>query len=222
MKQAFLIHLAAFILFITGCANAPISPSTENQTSNEVEKTEVPERIALYWENTTAPHPERKPWSDLIIETFRKDLAVYSKATDILDFCPKFASLSAQDRLKAFGELWVAVAYYESGFKPTSASVDVGKPELKDTWSVGLYQMSVVDQKNYKLDFGFKYEDLLKPLPNIKLALAIFKRQIENRKYIAIPAPNPGLYWAVLRPGGKYDKSDLIAERVKKYAPKCN
>lgn len=208
------------MVFMVGCAGVKVSPLP----SNEVEKIEVPEssaRISLSWENTTAPHPERAPWSDLVVSTFKTDLSVFSAAVDVEKFCPKFKSLSAQDRLRALGELWVGVAYYESGFKPTSASVDVGKPELKDTWSVGLYQMSVVDQKNYGLTFGYKYDDLLTPLPNIKLALAILKRQIEKRKYFAIPAPNPGLYWAVLRPGGKYDKSDLIIARVKKYAPNC-
>lgn len=224
MKIA-LIYICAFFLFVMGCANLP------QMTPEEIAKSDAqglpsvetkPSRIALYWENTTAPHPERIPWSDALISAFKADLATFSKATDITYFCPKFKSLDETGKLKALGEFWVAVANFESGYKKTSASVDVGKPDQKDTWSVGLYQMSVVDQKNYGLNFGYTYDDLLNPLPNIKLALAILKRQIEKRGVLAIPAPNPGLYWAVLRPGGKYDKSALIAERVKKYAPKCN
>lgn len=225
------IFLASIFLLAAGCGDMPVDGSWDKPAaSNEVEKIEVPKkpatqpaaRIALYWENTTAPHPERKPWSDAVIGLFKKDLDTFKKASDISTFCPKFQSLGESDQLKALGEFWVAVSYFESGFNPASASVDVGTKENKDTWSVGLYQMSVVDQKNYKLPFGYKYDDLLKPIPNITLALAVLKAQVEKRGVLAIPAPNPGLYWAVLRPGGKYDHSAEIAGRVKKYAPKCN
>lgn len=199
--------IALGFFFLGGCVSSP---------SNEVAKTEVAPRIALYWENTSAPHPERMPWSDGLVALFKKDLETFKKASDISIFCPKFHSLGEQDQLKALGEFWVAVAYYESGFDPKSAAVDVGVESNKDTWSVGLYQMSVVDQKNYRLDFGYKYDDLLKPLPNITLALAVLKAQVIKRGVLAVLRPNPGVYWAVLR-----DKSPQIADRVKKYAPNC-
>lgn len=202
-----MLIFGAFFFLSVGCQTPPASknPPPAQET-----------RIALYWENTSAKHPEREPWSNYLVALFRKDLDTFKKASDISIFCPKFHSLGEQDQLKALGEFWVAVAYYESGFNPKSAAVDVGTQSDKNTWSVGLYQMSVVDQKNYRLDFGYDYDDLLEPLPNIHLGLAVLKAQVLKRGVLAVLRPNPGVYWAVLR-----DKSPEIASRVQKYASKC-
>jgi hypothetical protein len=221
--------LGILFLALTACQTAP--PAGDGGLSKAVGQVlkgaeavplaTPPPRIALYWENTTAPHTERMVWSDAVIAAFKADLPTFAGAKDITVFCPKFGVLSEDQKLKALGEFWVAVAYYESGFNPKSASVDVGTKDNKDTWSVGLYQMSVTDQKNYGFPFGFDYDDLQTPLPNIKLALAVLKKQVASKGLLAIPAPQKGVYWAVLRPGGKFDKSAKIAERVKKYASFC-
>ncbi|MGZ3772995.1 MAG: transglycosylase SLT domain-containing protein [Pseudobdellovibrionaceae bacterium] len=186
---------------------APEKPSVET----------VKPRIALYWENTTEAHPERAAWSDEVVKTLRESIAVFDTAKDINEFCPKYHYLSEDLRLKAWGELLVGTALFESAFNPASASVDVGKKSDKNTWSVGLFQISVVDQQSYKIPMGYVYSDLLKPIPNIHLALAILKKQIQNRGYIVVPS-NP--YWATLY-RKKYSKVDSIIARTKKYAPAC-
>lgn len=184
----------------------------------------TPEPIAgvispLSWE---AGHPERAPWSDAILMDVLDNLnQSYSKASDIKTFCPKYMSIAQVDRARAWGELFVGIIYYESSFNPASASVDVGKVGDKNTYSVGLFQMSVVDQVNYGFKFGYTYADLLKPIPNINLALAIFKRQLDKYGVIGIPVGSKGLYWATIHPGGKYDNTKDIAARVQKYVEAC-
>jgi len=108
------------------------------------------------------------------------------------------------------------MVYYESGFNPRSASVDVGTKENRDTHSVGLMQMSVVDQKNYGFNFGFNYDDLMDPIKNLTLAMAIMKRQVEKKgRLILRKGTDTGVYWAVIYKGGKYDKSAAIIAGVK-------
>lgn len=197
---------------LSACAQLPQQPTTP--TVPEVQTQSVANEVALSWE---VKDPSRKSWSKKIISLLDEGFETFDKVQDMNQFCPKYASLSKTQKLKTWGELWVAVAYFESGYKPTSASVDVGTKTNKDTWSVGLYQMSVVDQKNYKLNFGYTYDDLLKPEPNITLALAILKRQIEKRGLIVVPS-NP--YWAVIY-NGKYPKITEIKARIKPQLSFC-
>jgi len=203
------LFVITMISFLVGCESK----------SDPVE--EAPKPISLSWENTTAPHPERKPWSEYLIGKISEKKAVLDTAKDIGIFCPNYGNLDQNLQMKAWGELWVAVAYYESGYNPKTSSVDVGKPGDKDTYSVGLYQMSVVDQKNYKIPLGYKLDDLLTAKPNIHLAIEIFALQIAKRGKVFIPKGEPGLYWAVIHPGGKYDKTKEIIARTKKHVPEC-
>lgn len=199
--------IALMCMIMIGCTQMPTAP-----------KGEPAGRIALKWEATDKPHPERAEWSDALTALIRQNLATYDKAADITKICPKYKDLSESGKIKAIGEFWVALSYFESGYSPTSASVDVGTADDKDTWSVGLFQMSVVDQANYKLPFGYKYADLLKPIPNITLAHAVMMKQIQNKSSILLKS---GVYWAPLKIGGKYDHIDEIIARVKANAKEC-
>ncbi len=172
--------------------------------------------MGLSWE--LASRPERVAWSNGLYKLIAQYYSVLNTATDITDFCPAYNSLNKDQRINAWAGLIAATTYYESGYNPLSNSVDVGTPENKDTYSVGLMQMSVVDQKNYGFNFGYKFADLQDPIKNLTLAMAIMNRQVQKYKVIAITKGNPGLYWAVLYRGGKYDRvkniSDLNRSRI--------
>lgn len=214
ISQSFLITFifatAGFLAIMPGCKVQPTDPV-------EVSPTPLPAAQALSWDSK----PVLKAASGDMQLLLAKDLDTYSKASDITKICPKWPTLSKDQQTKAIAEFWVSTAVHESSWNPESKSVDVGKPELKDTWSVGLWQMSVVDQKNYGFDFGFDFAALQTPLPNAKLAFAVMKNQITKRGKIMIPQGEPGIYWAVLRPGGKYDHSAEIITRTQKQAPFC-
>lgn len=171
-------------------------------------------KAKLSWEKN---HPERQEWSLKVFNFFFRPqiLETIAKATDITAIRPDYHSLSSEQKATVLSELISAMSYYESGWNPKSESVDVGTKGDKNTWSVGLMQMSQTDQKNYGFDMGYTYEDLKTPWPNLHLALKILVRQVERRGKIMIPKGEPGLYWAVLHPGGKYDQSAKIVAMVR-------
>lgn len=177
--------------------------------------------ISLAWENTTAPHPERKPWTKALIQYIDLNFDDLSKAQDLKHFCPNFDQLSRHDQDHALGELIVGTVYYESGYDPNSQDVDVGSKSDRDTWSIGLLQLSVVDQESYQIPLGLDFDGLLVPQNNLHLGVLILARQIRLYKVFAIPVGSKGLYFATLHPGGSYDETDNIVARVKKYSPVC-
>jgi hypothetical protein len=189
-----------FLILFVGCAEIPKVTPTEPQKS---------ERVALYWENTTEAHPERMPWSDALTGLISKNLSEYSQAKDIESFCPKFKSLSDSLKIKAIGEIYVATAYYESGFNPKSRMME-GAPV--HNWSEGLYQLTVPEG-------GLNKVTILEPIPNIIAAETIMRKLLKSKGVLAVTYP--GCYWSVLSPNHKHSKLSMIKERVKKHAIGC-
>lgn len=204
MKYVFLF------LLLAGCQTIQ-TPPPENPTPI---KQPIETRIALSWDNGT-----RDAWSDAIISITRKDSLVYFSAKDSTTFCPKFNQLTEEQKLKAIGEFWIAIAYYESGWNPKSESVDVGSKGDKDSWSVGLFQMSGNDSAAQ--NFGYRYEKLKEPIPNIEVALFQMKKQILKSGVWFLPVSAPNRYWAVILVGGKYQKIQEIKARVIKNLSLC-
>lgn len=208
------------LLSLTSCQTGAVSKPLPEAVKPPVESgNEALPDISLYWENTTSPRPERKTWSQTLIAGFNEDLELYSSASDVTEFCPKYKSLSRNDKLKALGEFMVALAYYESGFNPKTESVDVGKPNDKGSWSVGLYQMSAND--NSAKQVGVTYEKLKDPHLNILVAMIQLKKQISLRGKFFLDNSDSMRYWAPTLRNNKYSKIPEIKARVLKHAPKC-
>jgi hypothetical protein len=161
----------------------------------------------LSWEKN---HPERAGWSKALWSEIDTRFDSFNKASDASAFCPKYASLTRNQKINVFAEMVVWTSYYECAWNPFDGSQDVGIANDKDTWSVGLLQMSVIDQESYKMPFGYSYGDLQDPAKNLHLGLAIMARQIDRKGKILIPRGETGVYWSTLHPGGEYDKSDSI------------
>ena len=168
---------------------------------------------SLVWES--ASHPERSAWTTALLEIVKKYLPVLEPAQDIQLFCPRYGALSKDQKANVWADLFAATSYYESGFDPRQYSVDVGSQNDRDTWSVGLLQLSVVDQQSYNLPFGYNFEGLQDPIKNLNLGVAIMASQIKKYSKILIGVGSPGLYWATLHPGGKYDSSSAIEAKTK-------
>lgn len=168
---------------------------------------------ALAWESSS--HPERTEWSLGLQQFVAKQFLSLDKAQDISLFCPRYSSLSQDQKINLWAELFAVTAYYESGYDPFQSSVDVGSQSDRNTWSVGLLQLSVVDQQSYNLPFGYSFENLQEPLKNLNLGVAIMAAQIKKYSRILIPVGSPGLYWATLHPGGKYDATSSIQAKTK-------
>lgn len=224
MKIALLLSV---VLFYFGCEtvklNADGNPVTTDPKVNAESSSDTLVdknlRIALYWENTTQPHPERAAWSDVIVSNTDKYFTVYNGASDIIRFCPKYKILSKDLKTKAIGEFLVALAYYESAFNPRSSAVDVGNKNDRNSYSDGLFQMSGNDSAA-KI-FNYTYVDLLKPIQNINTAMYQLNIQIKNTGLFILPNSSKYRYWATILDGNKYNQIKPIIDRVIKYAPAC-
>ena len=166
----------------------------------------------------TKPQPSKgwdSYWGELIKRLVIANIETFDEASDIHDIRPDWTNLSDEQKAEVMEAFFKSLVYFESAYNPLSESVDVGNKYDKQTWSVGLLQLSGVDKKNLGLPVGYDYEGLKNPENNIQQGIAIMVNQIKKRGKILIPKSekgNPGVYWATLNPGNKYDKSYKIIE----------
>jgi Transglycosylase SLT domain len=193
------------LLIVSGCAQST-APAGWSDARPPAEAMPAA-RVALDWE---AGHPERAAWSDALLADLNAHYDSLVQAADAVRLHPQWPTLSRAQRLVVLAELFVWTAYYESNWNPSDFSLDVGNRSDRDTWSVGLLQLSVVDQANHDIPLGYSFADLQDSIKNIRLGVAILARQIDRHGKILIPAGESGVYWSTLHPGGKYDKSGLI------------
>jgi len=166
--------------------------------------------LPLVWESSA--NPERAAWSASAEQLVAQYLPSLDKAKDIATFCPKYSSLNQTQKINLWADLFAADSYFESGWDPANYSVDVGTQNDENTWSVGLLQMSVVDQQNYNLPFGFNFANLQQPADNLQLAIAIMAQQINKYGVVLIKSGQPGLYWSTMNPGGRDDQTAGIVK----------
>lgn len=208
--------LALVAIAASSCTTAQIGApalSTAGPTPSPIVSTPTPAPPAtLDWEKN---HPERAPWSKALLAEVDAHFSSFDKAADARIFCPNYDYTSRAQKEFMWATLIVWTSYNECAWNPADASVDVGAVSDRDTWSVGLLQLSVVDQASYGFKFGYVYADLQDPVKNLHLGVAIMAQSIEKKKKLLIEVGESGLYWATLHPGGKYDKTAAIAVHTK-------
>lgn len=187
-------------------------PGTVGQKTWKVLFAEQPARITeLSW--------KQPGWDKTLLAGITEHKALFDKASDITEICPNYKNISTELQTLAAAEFSVALAYFESGFRPGLNSVDVGSKEDKGSWSVGLYQMSANDRSARK--FNMTFEKLKDPHANIKVYLEQMKTQLERSNKVFLNNTDTGRYWATLLRGNRYEKIPEIKARVLKYAPAC-
>ena len=158
-------------------------------------------------------------WSEILRRNIFPKLATFDAASDITTLRPDWKLLTDEQKCEVLVCFFKSLAFYESGYNPRSESVDVGKRNNKETWSVGLLQLSGTDKETLKLPIGFDYEGLKDPENNLIEGIAIMVNQIRKRGKIIIPyweKGNPGVYWATLNPGNSsHDQSKYIITDVR-------
>ncbi|MER9177773.1 transglycosylase SLT domain-containing protein [Mesorhizobium sp. M0955] len=128
-------------------------------------------------------HPERNiTMSRPLYDEVREAWPVLKTATDVKSIIPNLDKLTEDEAITCFCELLSTVAEYESSWDPTCAVKDVnGSSNLEDL-ATGLFQMNASqDQASYHTRTKFKHSDLLKPEPNIKVAVAILVYLVQKR-----------------------------------------
>jgi hypothetical protein len=213
-------------ILLTSCTpkpvNTPIIPS--------------PERLVLSWESG---HPERQAWSDALIAALATKVPEMSKAKDIKTFCPKFDLLEPIQKNRAFAELMIGMAKFESGWKPEtefrecSKSPDTYSDDFKHPIygyckqgnksldggviiSRGLLQMSLTSSNSYGC--GLKEsQELHIAEKNLECAVKILASRIKTMGSIASSSP----YWSVLKTTNKRNHISEIAAAVQNNVSEC-
>lgn len=157
-------------------------------------------------------------WTAPLDKLITAHLETFLTAKDLNRIRVGLLTLPKDQQVVIFREFVKAICYYESGFNPKSQSVDVGTKADKDTWSVGLMQMSVVDQKNYKTPFLYDFAKLNEAIPNLELALFIMARQVKNTGLFILHKSHKNRYWAVILDEGKYSKLPEILSYTRNYS----
>lgn len=232
MKYMFGIISTTFALwFFVGCASTP-TPGNEAEKPTPIESFPSTEYGTLSWENN---HAERKPWSDFIFGLLAGELFTsFDSAKDAKRICPHYSELTKAQRVLVWGELISAMAYFESGWKPTSRMTEttMGTDPVtgKQVASEGLLQLSYQDVPNYgsilkypacKIDWQTdKYlsvtdakKTILDPYINLECGLRVLANQIRKKGSVILSS---GVYWSVIKDGGKYSKVQPIIEMVSK------
>lgn len=234
----YLVTLVFIFLACWSLTNCKRSTDVEKKIESPSPPSEIPtpativEYASLSWEKS---HPERRSWSSDVFLLIGEELfSEFDSAKDAKRICPKYESLQRQQKISVWGELISAVAYYESGWNPASRMVEttMGTDPVtgKQVASEGLLQLSYQDVPNYKSilkypackidwqkDKGLAVTDpkksIFDPTVNLECGLRIMASQIQKKGYVILSS---GVYWAVLKDGGKYSKVDSIIKMVRK------
>lgn len=214
---ALLLLIIAFGCSIKKASDIPIVSLPSIATTEQKE-------AKIAWE---VGHPERSPWTQYLLKVIDENKSDLFSAQDIQIFCPKFGSLGEDQKKLAIAQLFSAISKFESDFVPTSRYVEttMGKDCItnKQVVSEGLFQLSYCDKTwQPKCAFDWEKDKLLKdsdprktildPYINTECAVSIMAQQVKIKKKIVLSS---GVYWAVLKDGGKYSKIDEIAGFVR-------
>lgn len=199
MRTAILLIFLAALVFLIGCKEDV--ETTPQPPSGNIEG-------FLAWDDK----PERKEWTTYLMSKIDEQWDVLSKAQDAQELCPNYKSMTVEAQKEFWGELFVAMAFYESAWKPDARYFEL----TMGYYSEGLFQVSVVDNSWSKC--GLTKETILQPLPNINCAVLLMSRQIRMYNEIVI---QKGAYWAVIKDGNKYQKIKEIKSRIETNLSAC-
>lgn len=186
----------------------------------------------LLWETRS----EGKTWSTFVFNLFKNELATtfLPGTSDVTGFCPRYHTLTNDQRVNFWGLLVSAMTKYESNFSPTmrykESTMGVDPVTGQHVYSEGLLQLSYQDvqwakfcefdwNKDKSLSPTDPRKTIFNPQKNLSCGIKILARQIQRKNKIAVTGKE-GAYWAVLIPGGKYTKLAEIQALTKKM-PGC-
>lgn len=202
----------------------PVEPKPPTGTVPPAEPLPGYKPIALLWE---ASNLRAKLWSEFVHNLFATTLKdTLGAADDMGRFCPKYNSLSTNQKVNVWGMLVSAMSKYESNFNPTSRMKEttMGTDPVTGlpVYSEGLLQLSYQDITGWsfcRFDWNKdKYlapndpkKTILDPYINLECGVRILSEQVARHHKIVI---DRGAYWAVIKENGKYQKIKEIAALV--------
>lgn len=191
------------------------APAKIETPTNIVDAVKAPQEkvySVLSWE---VPSGERAAWSKTLIDAIEENFTDLNAAKDVSKFCPNYVMLDKNKKINAWGEFFVAIALYESGFNPKTDYFE----KTMGYNSSGLFQLSYEDESWIKCGFDRKAKNIHDPHVNTRCAVKIMARQVRLKQKVFV---DKGVYWAVIKPNGKFQKIKQITDRVSKSASFCN
>lgn len=213
-----------------------VSPGTDpgssgsDSTSGGITPTPSPQpsykMAPLSWESSK--YPERTSWSEYLQKIILNDWnSLLPGANDITDFCPRYNSLNNNERANVWAQLFAAISKFESGYSPTSRMQEttMGTDPVtgKAVYSEGLLQLSYQDiewapwcqfdwSKDKNLSSTDPQKTILDPYKNLSCGVGIMAKQIKTKGAIVVSS---GVYWAVIKSGGRYQQISSIQGMVR-------
>jgi hypothetical protein len=170
-------------------------------------------------------------WTGITMAAVQKHWQTLDGAQDMDLFCPQYRTLSLEERQTVWGELFSALAYYESGWNPksqyTEITLGIDQVTGKPLTSEGLLQLSYTDTRwatwcefDWERDKKVATYDLtiLNPKNNLECGIGIMANQIRKHKNITL---NKGVYWSTLKLEGSRTKIKEIGQMVQTRVPQC-
>lgn len=191
---------------------SPSPTTTPNPTPTPVAEPS-PKDLTPLWE---ASVKNSKEWSDYVylkLDTLGSDLLDVIPA-DRTTFCPKYSSLSYNQRKLYWTFMLSAMAKFESGFNTNSKYTESfndsnGNPVV----SRGLLQISIESGNGYGCALKTA-QDLHDPLQNLACGIRILNRWVYRDARIAGNVSGTwrggARYWAVLREGNKTSYQSIL------------
>lgn len=221
-KACFALTLSLFFTacstqFDLGVVDLPSTGNSGASTDYQYEK--------LAWEKTGGVN---KNWSDYTFDIIENEtFALLDGADDMATFCPRYASATKEQKINFWGQLVAGMAKFESSWNPTTRyhETTMGTDPItkEPVYSEGLLQLSYQDVQweprcefNWSVDKYLSRTDsrktILDPYKNLRCGLIILERQLKKYHRITI---DTGVYWAVIRLNGSYQRINEIAAITK-------
>ena len=182
--------------------------------------------IQLSWENLK--FPERSSWSLYLQKIILEDWnSLLPGSNDILEFCPTYSRLENEERANVWAQIFAAISRYESNYNPVTrmqeTTMGTDPVTNQPVYSEGLLQLSYQDIRwapwcefDWTQDRNLPPSDprktILNPFKNLYCGVGIMAKQIKNRGSIVL---STGVYWAVIKEGGRYQQISGIKEIVR-------
>lgn len=163
---------------------------------------------ALSWDTK----PERKSWSQELLATIPAHLEQLEVGNPE-QFVAGYVQLSQLERVGYWAELFIAIAKFESSWKPNAI---YHEPPPLGVDSIGLLQLSYEDEAIYRLErLDRAKRSLEDPLVNLRCGVKILASLLTQDRMVAFSNGNShrggARYWSVLRPGLKHHLEEIKA-----------
>jgi hypothetical protein len=162
--------------------------------------------VALSWDSVAA----REAWSAELRGAVAAKQADLEKGNPE-QFIAGYGALAAEMKVKFWAELIVAMAKYESAWKPTTRFKE---PAPLNVFSIGLLQLSYEDAAHYPLEpLNPAAKSLEDPLVNLRCAVVILAQLLAKDRVVVGQSGGShrggAAYWSVLRPGASHKLAEI-------------